>query len=62
MQKRLNVEIRRRERAIRILANDQSAIRIVGALVIEQTDEWRDPAQAAHETLLKSSSDLVTHP
>lgn len=33
---------RRRERAIRIVPNDESAIRMVGALLIEQTDDWQD--------------------
>lgn len=37
---RLNEEIRRRERAIRIFANADSAIRLIGALLIEQDEKW----------------------
>ncbi len=37
---RLNQEIRRRERVIRIFPNEQSAIRLIGALLIEQDEKW----------------------
>jgi putative transposase len=37
---RLNEEIRRRERVIRIFPNDDSAIRLLGAALIER-DEYR---------------------
>ncbi len=36
---RLNQEIRRRERAIRILPNQASAFRLIGALLLEQNEE-----------------------
>lgn len=41
MQERLNEEIRRRERVIRIFPNDESALRMFGALLAEQNDVWQ---------------------
>jgi transposase-like protein len=40
MQERLNEEIRRRERVIRIFPNDASAIRLIGALLAEKHEVW----------------------
>jgi transposase-like protein len=37
---RLNQEIRRRERVIRIFPNEASAIRLIGALLIEHDEKW----------------------
>ncbi|MBK5244958.1 MAG: transposase, partial [Eubacteriaceae bacterium] len=37
---RLNEEIRRRERVIRIFPNEDSAIRLIGALLVEQDERW----------------------
>jgi transposase-like protein len=37
---RLNEEIRRRDRVIRIYPNEASAIRLIGALLIEQDEKW----------------------
>ena len=41
MQERLNQEIRRRERVIRIFPNDESALRLIGALLAEQNERMR---------------------
>ena len=37
---RLNEEIRRRERVIRIFPNVESAYRLIGAMLIDQDEEW----------------------
>jgi len=42
MQERLNEEIRRRERVIRIFPNDESAHRLIGALLAEQNEAWQE--------------------
>lgn len=42
MQERLNEEIRRRERVIRIFPNDESAWRLIGALLAEQNEVWQE--------------------
>ncbi len=39
-QEHLNEEVRRRERVIRIFPNRQSAIRLLGALLMEQDAQW----------------------
>lgn len=41
MQERLNQEIRRRERVIRIFPNDDSALRLIGALLAEMNEQWQ---------------------
>ena len=40
MQERLNEEIRRRERVIRIFPNAKLAHRLLGALLVEQHEVW----------------------
>jgi len=42
MQERLNEEIRRRERVIRIFPNDESALRLIGALLAERNELWQE--------------------
>jgi transposase-like protein len=42
VQERLNEEIRRRERVIRIFPNDESALRLIGALLAEQNEAWQE--------------------
>ena len=42
MQERLNEEIRRRERVIRIFPNDASALRLIGALLAEKNEVWQE--------------------
>lgn len=41
MQERLNEEVRRRERVIRIFPNDDSAQRLIGALLAEMNEQWQ---------------------
>jgi len=38
---RLNREVRRREKVIQIFPNDQSAIRLIGAVLMDIEEEWR---------------------
>lgn len=38
---RLNQEVRRRERVIRIFPNEESVIRLMGALLMEQDEKWQ---------------------
>jgi transposase-like protein len=40
MQERLNEEIRRRERVIRIFPNEASATRLIGAMLAERHELW----------------------
>ena len=40
MQERLNGEIKRRTNVIRIFPNDESALRLIGALLAETNEQW----------------------
>lgn len=42
MMERLNEEIRRRERVIRVFPNDASALRLIGALLAEISENWQE--------------------
>ena len=42
MMERLNEEIRRRERVIRVFPNDASALRLIGALLAEISESWQE--------------------
>jgi len=46
MLERLNGEIRRREKVIRIFPHIQSATRLIGALLIDQNDTWLESSKA----------------
>ena len=40
MLERLNQEVRRRKRIIRIFPSKESGIRLIGALLMEQDEKW----------------------
>ena len=42
MQERLNEEVRRCERVIRIFPNDESALRLISTLLAEQNEIWQE--------------------
>jgi transposase-like protein len=42
MQERVNGEVRRRERVIRIFPDDASALRLIGALLAEKNEIWQE--------------------
>ncbi len=42
MQERLNEEIRLRERVVRIFPNEDSAVRLIGALLAEVAEAWQE--------------------
>ena len=45
LAERMNEEIRRRERVIRIFPNDDAAMRLIGALLAEKYEEWQTMAK-----------------
>jgi transposase-like protein len=40
LAERMNAEIRRREKVIRVFPNEEAALRLMGALLAEKQDEW----------------------
>ncbi|MDD6919246.1 MAG: transposase, partial [Peptoniphilaceae bacterium] len=37
---RLNQEVRRREKVVRIFPNEDSALRLIGAILIDINEDW----------------------
>lgn len=61
---RLNQEVRRRERVIRIFPNEASATRLMGALLMEQSEKWEIGRKYLEMELYQSTAnkkDTVTH-
>ena len=42
MQERLNQEVRRRERVIRVFPNDEAAFRLIGAVLADINETWME--------------------
>ena len=56
---RLNAEIKRRTRVVGIFPNDASITRLVGAMMLEQNDEWSLNRRYMQLEGLQSLSDTV---
>jgi putative transposase len=53
MLERLNEEIRRRTRVVRIFPNEASCLRLVRALAVEQHETWQEDNRYINMALLK---------
>ncbi len=64
MLERFNEEILRRTRVVRIFPNEQSCIRLVSALAMEENENWMERKYLSMETegnlqYLKGGNDLI---
>lgn len=60
---RLNLEIKRRTNVVQIFPNEAAIVRLVGALLLEQNDEWAVSRRyMSLETLASLSDDPVVRP
>ena len=57
MLERLNAEIKRRVRVVGIFLNDPAIVRLVGALLLDQNDEWQIQRRYMHLEDLHALSD-----
>ena len=58
---RLNAEVKRRTDVVGIFPNDASIVRLVGALLLEQNDEWQLQRRYMQLEGLKTVSDNPLH-